>query len=160
MGIVNYSGTLIFLHICSAWHWSYISFILVLKCHLTCRNPVNQSSCSENQLNKNTVFLRKRTAAAPSRQRPLQLPTEACGGSGVLAPPRGQSDDIIPRNIDTVAAWWTLTGTLSPCFSSFNHLHESTQAPLSTNFICNQTLKRFKVGRADRIKIFYLQKGR
>lgn len=54
-------------------------------------------------LKKKKPLLRKRTAAAFSRKRPLQLPNEDPQGGGVLAPPRGQSDYISLGNTDTVA---------------------------------------------------------
>lgn len=47
-------------------------------------------------------FLRKRTAAALSWQRTLQLPAEAPHCSRAPAPPSGCSDDRSLENIDTV----------------------------------------------------------
>lgn len=106
---------------------------------------------------KTHVFLRKRTAAALSWQRPLQLPAEAPHGRRVPAPPSGQSDYRSQGNTDTVAPWWTLTGTLSACFFSFNHLHKSTLAPVSPHFISNQPLSKdlrlgHAGGRADKMQ--------
>lgn len=67
---------------------------------------------------------------------------------------------------DTVAHWWTLTGTLSPyffffLFFSFNRLHECTQATMSTCFISNQPLsKELRQGHAavEQIMLFLIYK--
>lgn len=109
------------------------------------------------------VFLRERTAAALIWWRPLQLPADSPHGCRVLAPPRGQSDYFSLGNKDTVAPWWTLTGTLSPRFFPFNHLHKSTQALVSTQFVSNQPLsKDLRLGhagdRADKM-LFLIYKG-
>lgn len=121
------------------------------------------SKCTQSTDIKTHYFLRKRTAAALSWQRPLQLPAGAPHGHRVPAPPSGHSDSYSLGNIDTVPPWWTLTGTLSPCFFSFNHLHKCTQAPVSTHFISNQPFSKdlrlgHAGGRADKVSFLIHKK--